>query len=147
MKICAKDDFDVQKKYDDKKRERSWKFSREFLWWSWKQENVCRLVMRKILCTLSRWKERKKEICPGLAVGRKRIFLWMFLKRRSSSKTLFTRAQTFEEDSESVSFENFCGVKTKDEIPSQQLPSFMFLSWSWVLWKIFYHINVIWCNL
>lgn len=28
-------------------------------------------------------------------------------------------------------------------IPSQQLPSFMFLSWSWVLWKIFLHINVI----
>lgn len=30
--------------------------------------------------------------------------------------------------------------RSNQGVPSQQLPSFMFLSWSWVLWKIILHI-------
>lgn len=170
MKFCAKENFDVQKKRKKnlirkwKKEEESWKFSREFLWWSWKQEDVCRPVMRKILCILVPLVPKKKKkssrmrICPGLAVGFEKgfscecfwsdeganllFFFWkMFVRwRHRRFSWALARARPSKENSESVSFENFCGVTTKkkDEIPSQQLPSFMFLSWSWVLWKIFF---------
>lgn len=91
--------------------------------------------------------KQERWICPSLAVGRKRIFLWMFLIRRrvvQQSPTMMSPIR-WPRNSESVSFMKiFVGDKISEPkgIPSQQLPSFMFLSWSWVLWKIL-HINVI----
>jgi len=78
---------------------------------------------------------RERWICPSLAAGRQRDSLvnvseqeiWREVERKS--------VQLMPLHS-SVSMKIFCGWKRR--IPSQQLPSFMFLSWSWVLWKISY---------
>lgn len=103
--------------------------------------------------------ERERRICPSFTVGRltdnlvnasaamikscaakwnvssQRWFVQSFVRSFNLSwlRTVPVSIVVWDDDKMMM-------MMKKEDVPSQQLPSFMFLSWSWVLWKIFLYI-------